>query len=107
MAPKATAASAKAVQEQLAARGERFNSWSDDKNVWEVGDTCGVEGEAGVFKIVGFKMEALDRCVASLVGGPVWGQEQTREWRSFDPKRLSTKILKQGKRKSIEEESDE
>ena len=105
MAPKANAKSARAVRERFAERGiETFHSWSDDRFVWEVGDVCGVEGEAGVFKIMGFHREAPDRCVASLVGGPVWGQEQTREFRSFDPKRLTTKIIKRARKFTPEEE---
>ena len=93
--PKANAASARAVQEQMEERGVIYSpTWGE----WSFGDVVGVEGEAGIFTVMGFRNDE-----ASLVGGPVYGQEQTREWRSFPAALLTKKVLKQGKRRPVPE----
>ena len=93
MAPKPTAASAEAVQNQMKRRGvAEVDTWG----TWERGQTVGIEGEAGKFKIMGFRLGSSGDLV-TVVGGPVWGPNNVNEFRSFDAARLTTKIVKRAR----------
>ena len=80
---------------------------SDAWSVWSAGDRVGIVGEAGVFKIMSFRDADTDYTTVSVVGGPVWGQEQTKEWRTFAASRLTTKIVQRGKKRINEENLEE
>ena len=79
---------------------------SDAWSVWSAGDRVGIVGEAGVFKIMSFRDADTDYTTVSVVGGPVWGQEQTKEWRTFAANRLTTKIVKRARKMAPEEEEE-
>lgn len=101
--PKPNAASARAVQEQMAQFGvEETDRWG----VWSRGDQCGIVNEAGVFKVMGFRSRG-DSTTVTVVGGPVLGQKSTREFRSFEACRLTTKIVKRGTKMPIEQEEED
>lgn len=81
-----------AVEAQLEAHGIYNEPFYD---TWEKGDVCGIEGEAGIFVFQSVRVNANgDPLHVNVVGGPVWGQKQTREWRSFAVDRLTTKQAK-------------
>jgi len=105
MAPKPSKDSARAVQQRLQEKGiVDVSSWGD----WSAGDKCGIEGEAGVYHIQGFRLFApkLPDLVI-VVGGPVNGTDQVREYRTFIASRLTTKIIKRARKSAPEQEESE
>ena len=85
-----------AVRRQQASRGiVEVDHWGD----WRRGDVCGIIGQSGVFVFMSVRVDADGNPKhVNVVGGPVWGQEQTKEWRAFDVDRLTKKVSKRGKK---------
>lgn len=103
MAPKPDKKSATAAREQLKKMGiEYVDEWEG----WKTGDRCGIDTEAGEFVIQGFRVLDGILDAVTVVGGPVWGQEATREFRSFKPEKLSKTIRKAGKKPKDENGED-
>lgn len=101
MSPKADAKSAAAVEAQMMAMGIiKIYEW----NGWKAGDRCGIKDVAGEFVIESFRLIDDVLSHVTVIGGPVSGQAQTKEFRSFPPDWLTTKILKRNVKKDSEDE---
>ena len=87
--------SAEAVQAQMRARGiDDRPTWG----TWQRGDMCGIVNEGGIFTFHSVRLDEFGNAQH------VWGQSQTKEFRTFDPDRLTTKIRKTTRRRPVEDD---